>query len=125
MQNRKSINSDIVNSGPVLSQQQQLDMCAPFRAEDVNNALWEINELKSPGPDGYTSRFFKESWDCVGKDITEAVLQFFTSGKMLKQINTTTLTLIPKVENPEMVTQFRSIACCNIVYKIIKCYVND
>ncbi|XP_074289017.1 uncharacterized protein LOC141614161 [Silene latifolia] len=44
---------------------------------------------------------------------------FFTHGKLLKQLNHTLVTLIPKVEMPENVTQFRPISCCNVVYKVI------
>lgn len=38
---------------------------------------------------------------------------------ILKQFNTTTLTMVPKIEQASMVTQFRPIACCNTFYKII------
>ena len=54
-----------------------------------------------------------------GKDLTEAVKDFFISGKLLKQINTTTLTLIPQKQNPSSVTEYRPMACCNVIYKII------
>ena len=34
-------------------------------------------------------------------------------------INITTLTLIPKINCPESVADFRPIACCNTIYKCI------
>lgn len=39
--------------------------------------------------------------------------------KVLKQINVITLCLNPKVEQPEDVSQFRPIAYCNVLYKVI------
>ncbi|KAL0292601.1 UNVERIFIED_CONTAM: hypothetical protein Sradi_6983500 [Sesamum radiatum] len=38
---------------------------------------------------------------------------------MLKQVNTTLLVLIPKVQLPSSVSDFRPIACCNVIYKAI------
>jgi hypothetical protein len=43
----------------------------------------------------------------------------FFSGRLLKQVNATTISLIPKVPNPSKVTEFRPISCCNTIYKCI------
>ncbi|XP_074271357.1 uncharacterized protein LOC141595290 [Silene latifolia] len=42
-----------------------------------------------------------------------------SSGKLLSQINSTVITLIPKMERPTNVTHFRPISCCNVIYKTI------
>ncbi|KAL2247967.1 UNVERIFIED_CONTAM: Transposon TX1 uncharacterized protein [Sesamum indicum] len=59
------------------------------------------------------------AWPVVGTEVTGAVLNFFTTGKLLKQVNSTLLALIPKVHNPMTVGDFRPISCCNVLYKII------
>lgn len=51
---------------------------------------------KSPGPDGYSVEFFKASWEIVGGDVIAAVKEFFRKGRLLKDLNNTTLALIPK-----------------------------
>ncbi|KAF5815085.1 hypothetical protein HanXRQr2_Chr03g0118881 [Helianthus annuus] len=48
--------------------------------EEVKAVMFSIGENKAPGPDGYTSAFFKRSWDIVGDEVTAAVLQFFENG---------------------------------------------
>ena len=47
------------------------------------------------------------------------VQSFFASGLMLKEMNHTFITLIPKTPNPSTVHNFRPISLCNISYKII------
>ena len=52
-------------------------------------------------------------------DITRAVLSCLNSGSIQKSINHTFIALIPKVNNPERVYDFRTISLCNVIYKII------
>lgn len=49
--------------------------------------------------------------------MTHAMIDLFNTGKMLKEITNTILTLIPKVKCPSSITEFRPIACCNVIYK--------
>ena len=46
-------------------------------------------------------------------------MYIFTSDKFLKEVNSTVITLIPKIPNPSNVADFRPIACCNVIYKCI------
>lgn len=48
-----------------------------------------------------------------------AVEEFFANGLLLRQINNSYVTLIPKVENPVFIKEYMPISCCNILYKII------
>ncbi|KAL2248007.1 UNVERIFIED_CONTAM: putative mitochondrial protein [Sesamum indicum] len=90
-----------------------------FTPDDVKQAVFDITEDKAPRPDGYSSGFFKAAWPVVGQEVTKAVLEFFSTGKLLKQVNSTLLALIPKVHTPMTVGDFRPISCCNVLYKII------
>lgn len=47
------------------------------------------------------------------------VLSFLHSGVMLREINHTYITLIPKTSNPVTVNDFRPISLCNVIYKSI------
>ncbi|GJS99851.1 RNA-directed DNA polymerase, eukaryota, reverse transcriptase zinc-binding domain protein [Tanacetum coccineum] len=46
-------------------------------------------------------------------------MEFFTTGKLLGELNATLTSLILKVHNPSKFTEFRPIACCNVLYKCI------
>ncbi|KAL0295433.1 UNVERIFIED_CONTAM: hypothetical protein Scaly_3104100 [Sesamum calycinum] len=56
---------------------------------------------------------------CGGTGPFKAVGEFFHTGKLLKQINTTLIALIPKVNMPLYVSDYRPISCCNVLYKAI------
>ncbi|KAB1205912.1 hypothetical protein CJ030_MR7G027903 [Morella rubra] len=47
------------------------------------------------------------------------VQDFFLNGVMLPELNSTHLTLIPKIDNPSKVSKFRPISLCNVIYKLI------
>ena len=48
-------------------------------------------------------------------DVTQAVLSCLNSGSILKSINHTFIALIPKINNPERVSDFRPISLCNVI----------
>jgi len=58
-----------------------------------------MDSSKAPGIDGYNVHFFKSIWNYIGESVTVAVIEFFRTGFMPKIINSTYVTLIPKVPN--------------------------
>lgn len=94
-------------------------LCLPFTREEVKSAMFSIDGNKAPGPDGFNINFFKYYWDMVGDNICDAMLDFLQNKKLVKEINTTSITLIPEGKSPESVTEFRPISCCNVIYKCI------
>ena len=51
--------------------------------EIVKDALWSIEDNKAPGPDGYSAKFFKATWEETGSEVCSAVKEFFSNGKIL------------------------------------------
>ncbi|KAL2230514.1 UNVERIFIED_CONTAM: hypothetical protein Sindi_1645800 [Sesamum indicum] len=82
----------------LLSEEDDTQLILSFPTEDLKLVVFDIANDKAPGPDGFSSGFFKAAWSVVGIEVTKAVLDFFSTGKLLKQINCTFFALIPKIE---------------------------
>ncbi|GJZ49122.1 RNA-directed DNA polymerase, eukaryota, reverse transcriptase zinc-binding domain protein [Tanacetum coccineum] len=102
-----------------LDSDQALEMIKNVTAKEVKDALFSMGNDKSPGPDGYTACFFKESWDIVAADVTCAIQEFFTNGNLLKELNHTIIALVPKVKSPSCINDYRPISCCNVLFKCV------
>ena len=81
----------------------------PYTNDEVGKAIKEMALLIAPGPDGMSPLFFQTYWTDVGMDVTQFVLSSLNSNSILKSVNYTFITLIPKVYNTEMVSDFRPI----------------
>ncbi|GJR80040.1 putative ribonuclease H-like domain-containing protein [Tanacetum coccineum] len=82
--------------GTKLDENDALNMIRNVSSSEVKEAIFSIGNDKSTGPDGYTVAFFKDAWDIVGDGIIAAVKEFFTNGRLLKELNHTVIALVPK-----------------------------
>ncbi|KAL0288904.1 UNVERIFIED_CONTAM: hypothetical protein Sradi_7086900, partial [Sesamum radiatum] len=84
----------------LISEEEATQITAPVQRHEIKDALFDINEDSAPGPDGFSSSFFKATWAVIGEDVCRAIMEFFNHGRLLKQLNATLLTFIPKVQLP-------------------------
>ncbi|GJW15973.1 RNA-directed DNA polymerase, eukaryota, reverse transcriptase zinc-binding domain protein [Tanacetum coccineum] len=103
----------------ILSTEEAESMIIPVLEKQIKKALFDIDEQKAHGPDGFSTKFFKAAWNIIGKDMCLAVQEFFQTGKLLGEVNATLISLIPKLNTPNKVSDYRPIACCNVIYKCI------
>jgi len=111
--------AEVVQSGACINADSHDYLLAPVSADDIKQVLFSMDDNKAPGSDGYTSAFFKKSWNIVGVDFCSAVKDFFASGEILKQLNHSTIALVPKSANANSTADYRPISCCNVTYKVI------
>ncbi|KAK4389648.1 putative mitochondrial protein [Sesamum angolense] len=115
----------VFNWGPKLSSELALELCRVVTPEEVKQAIFHISDNKAPGPDGYSACFFKRAWHIVGDQICTAVLDFFRSGRLLRQLNHSIIALVPKSDHYPTVADYWPISCCNVIYKAITKIIAD
>ncbi|XP_043814057.1 uncharacterized protein LOC122723980 [Manihot esculenta] len=104
---------------PRVSEEMNASLISPFTFKEVTKAIFSINPSKAPGEDGLFAVFFQKYWNLIGRDIFQGVMEFFNSGRMLKNANHTVISLIPKVKSVKTMKDLRPIGLCNVFYKII------
>ena len=113
---KQSLNQFVHKS---LSPEQIENMGKEVTREEIKEAFRSIQPNKAPGPDGYDGYFFQKTWHILGEDLTTTIKYFFETRRLLREVNATAITLIPKVANPSSITDYRPISCCTTIYKCI------
>jgi hypothetical protein len=95
------------------------ELMKEVQEEELKEIIFSFQKDKSPGPDGWSMDFFMGLYDLIGKDILKVVEESRQNGHIHDPFNATFLALIPKVDNPSTLEDFRPISLCNSIYKII------
>eukprot|EP00252_Welwitschia_mirabilis_P024941 TRINITY_DN7620_c0_g1_i1.p2 TRINITY_DN7620_c0_g1~~TRINITY_DN7620_c0_g1_i1.p2 ORF type:complete len:196 (+),score=21.70 TRINITY_DN7620_c0_g1_i1:1016-1603(+) len=110
-------NSSILSVGPLISEQQCMDLGMLISLEEIKNAFFSIGIDKSLVPNGLSAKFFKTAWSIIDKDVCTTIKAFFRVGKMPKSINSTIIILIP---NHKPIEGFRLQAHC-----LLQCHLQS
>ncbi|KAL0423758.1 UNVERIFIED_CONTAM: hypothetical protein Sradi_0910600 [Sesamum radiatum] len=105
--------------GPMLTLELASDFCRAVTPAEVKTAVLQISDNKAPGPDSYTSCFFRKTWNIVGDLVCKVVMDFFRSRRMLRQLNHTIIALVSKFRHSPLVADYRPISRSNVIYKVI------
>jgi hypothetical protein len=73
----------------------------------------------SPGPDGFNNEFVKKNWSIIAPNVNKLISDFHAGNINLESINSSFITLAPKIENPSTPGYFRPISLLNCFLKII------
>ena len=87
--------------------------------EEIKAALWSMKFFKAFSPDGFHARFFQRFWLIVGDSVVKEIQKIFKEKIVPEVLNRTHIALIPKVQGPKLLNNYRLISLCNSVYKII------
>jgi len=86
---------------------------------EIDKVIKELPTDKSPGPDGFNNEFIKKCWPFIANDFYDLCQAFCNGDLCTRSINTSFITLLPKIEGPTRINDFRPISLLNSSLKII------
>lgn len=93
-----------------LSEEVRGSLDAMVTVKEIKEALWSMKPYKSPGPDGLHAGFYQRFWLIVGDSVIKEVMKVFLKRKVPDYLNKTLIALIPKVQSPETLGNYRPIS---------------
>jgi hypothetical protein len=104
----------------LLQRSNNLDfLTAPFTTEEIDEVVANLPSDKSPGPDGFNTNFIKKCWPLIKQDFYNLCSDFHAGSVCLQSLNGSHITLLPKVDVPARVSDFRPISLLNTSIKIL------
>lgn len=103
----------------MISSAEAESLVGPFTKKEIKEAAFECGSDKAPGPDGFNFRFIKRFWHLFEDDFFKIFQSFHDTGKINKGVGSSFITLIPKVENPVGLGEYRPITLIGVISKVI------
>lgn len=104
---------------PTLPNDAYSSLARDITLEEVRKGIFDMSPLKAPGEDGLPALFFQNQWETTSPTIFKLVQDAFRNKVLPPAINRTMITLIPKLEHPKSLRDFRPISLCTVAYKVI------
>lgn len=102
-----------------LTEDQRKILNDPISEEEIKKAINGLKVSKSPGPDGFTSRFYRAFKEELTKHLLDLFNKILKGGQILETWQQAIISLIPKKENQcPNIKNFRPISLLNQDYKI-------
>lgn len=90
-----------------------------FSREEIDDIIAKLPNNKSPGPDGFNNECIKGCWPLDAEDFY-CLCRAFNNGEVcLRSINGSHITLIPKKDGPQIVSDYRPISLLNTSLKLL------
>jgi len=96
------------------------ELSLPFSDEEIHKVLKDLPADRAPGPDGFNGMFVKRCWPIIEGDFLRMILVFYEGKLSLENINSSLITLIPKIMSPEGPDDFRPISLTNTCLKFLR-----
>ncbi|XP_074313958.1 uncharacterized protein LOC141649160 [Silene latifolia] len=73
-----NVTDAVVKKGRTCSEAHVLMLMQRVTQAEIKEVMFNIPNDKAPGPDGYSSKFFKDTWDIIGEEIGPCAPRFIS-----------------------------------------------
>lgn len=87
--------------------------------DEIKAAVFAMGALKASGPDGLNPLFFQSQWKTIGHSVVSFIQECVHTPEKIREVNDTLIVLIPKLDKPHLLSQYRPIGLCNVIYKTL------
>lgn len=102
-----------------LSEKDMVDLDRDISLDEILLALKQSSDNKALVPNGINFGVIKEVWKEIQDKVMEFIKEFEISGTLPKGMNSSFITLVPKVHNPKSVKDYRPISLINCSMKLL------
>ena len=114
----QEVSDDYLQGLPKLENNEELG--SKITLEEIRLALGQMENNKSPGPDGLSKEFYLQYFDLVAPLLVRLYENVFTNGQLTTSMKNSYITLICKDKNaPHLCKNYRPISLLNTDYKVI------
>jgi len=103
-----------VNSG-----EDNAQLTATLQVEEFNDAMFSMQPDKFLGPNSFYPGFYQHFWNTCSANIYYERRQWLNEGQFSPSLNATNIALFPKGNEHRSMKDWRPIALCNVLYKLV------
>ncbi|XP_040996249.1 uncharacterized protein LOC121242444 [Juglans microcarpa x Juglans regia] len=72
--NPQNIDGCLAATNPIVTNDMNQALMRPYCAQEIEEVLFQMDGLSSPGPNGFPAAFYQQNWDVVGRQIISKVI---------------------------------------------------
>ena len=89
----------------------------PFTEEEIQNAIFDVEHNKAPGPNGFPAEFYQHFWELIKEDLMQMFHELHSGDLSLLSPNFGVITLVPKTQDACKIQKYRPICLLNVSLK--------
>ena len=109
-----------------LTNEEKLSLDSPLTKKELNDALSQLKNNKSPGSDGFSPEFFKKFWSDLGQHFFYCINECYLEGQLTDSQKIGIITCLPKSGKARNLLKYwRPISLLNTTYKMISLCITN